>query len=1113
MAYDGSITFDTHVDTGGFSSGANDINKEFDSIRKGAASAAEGVSQLPGELDKAASSTSRLTDIVKGSGIFKLIEKGMEAVVSSLDSAIDRYDTMNRFPLMLQQMGYGADEADAAVQKLSEGIQGLPTTLDSVVSTAQRLTVLTGNLDQSVDKTLALNNAFLASGSSSDGAARGLEQYVQALSRGKFEAEEWKTLQETMGLALTRVAESFGFAGESAQTELYAALQSGEITMSQFNSRLIQLNNGVGGFADLAQTASVGIKTAWTNMGTAMVRGTATIIESIDKGLSKTKFESIQNVIETTGEVIEEAMNLAAPAIELVASHADVLVVSLGALTVAYGANKAVQAFTSAQKAATAAIIAADAAGKVLTPTLDAKTLAEARATAAAKLGTGATEAQIVAEMAANGVINAKTFALGGMTTGMGAATVASGLLTAATTALSTAIKVLLGPVGLVILGVTALAAGAVAVYKAVTAESKAFSEQSEILDDLAEQQDSLASSEESNAKAAQDNIKSIRASADAAEELVYQLAELSGAENKTASQKQRMGELVDQLNEKYTDLCLTYDEEADKLSMNTAQLQAYIEAQQTMEEASALQERYNELLEEESTIRQNTAELESMQEEWADQLEQKIIRQGEYNELMQQSGEKLAAYAVQEQELADKRTAIETELAALDTATAQTVISNAQAQQEAVTAAAEVEATELQRRKDALQSYTEAATNMFDTINTKSELSVDQMIANLQANQEAVATWADNLVILGERGLDQGLLQQLRDAGPESAATVAELVNATDTQLATLSEVFRAGGQTATAALQTELGLPEVTNAGSDMVTKIAEGVSSNPSMTDATTQMVVKAKDAATAEVANGTKDIGSQMADEIATGVNNNTNPSDATTQMVVKAKEAATTEVANGTQDIGSQMADEVAAGVSASNSLTNATTQLIQNAKQTASSAVASAGFPSIGTQMINGITQGVQAGTSGLVNAMCSAVQSAVNAAKSEAQIHSPSVLFRKVIGLNLMKGWALGIEDGEPLVSDKAVGAMDTLRRQLTGLNSAGLVASMRDTVAGLQSNIIGQLHKASAAAWGRPSAVAAGNVSNYTQNVYFEQPMQAPDEIARELRIQNTYGLAGAR
>lgn len=822
MGYDGSISFDTSVDTSGFSSGTGDINKQFDSIRKGAESAASGMEQLPAAVDKTAESASRLSDIVKGGGVFKLIEKGVSAVISSLDSAIDRYDTMNRFPMMMEQMGYGADSAQAAVQRLSDGIQGIPTTLDSVVSTAQRLTVLTGNLDGAVDTTLALNNAFLASGAGSDGAARGLEQYVQALSRGKFEAEEWKTMQETMGLALNRVAESFGYAGESAQTDLYNALKEGEITFSQFNDRLIQLNDGVGGFAELAKTSSAGIKTAWTNMGTAMVRGTTSIVEAIDSGLSETRFSSIQIIIESLGKGIETAMKAAAPAIELVASHADVLVGVLGVLTTAYTANTAAAALNKAMHG-----------------------------------GLGQ-------------ALGSVSILYGVLTTQGGALVVVQGLLTTATTALSAAVNTLLGPVGLAVIAIGAIAAGAVAVYKWVTAESEAFTEQSEILDDLASAQDNLAKSEESNAKAAENNLKSIHASADAAGELAKELGDLSSVENKSASQKQRMGDLVEQLNEKYADLCLTYDEEADLLSMNTEQLQAYIEAQRTMEEASALQERYNELLEEESTIRQNKAELESKEAEWATQLEQKIISQSEYNELMQQSSETLAAYSAQEQELADKRAAINTEMAALDTATAQTVIDNAQAQQEATQAAAEAEEAELERRKEALQSYTETATNMFDVIDTKSELSVQQMIANMQKNQEILSAWADNLVALGERGLDQGLLQQLRDAGPESAATVAALVSATDEQLATLSETFRAGGQTAVNALQTELGLPEVTNAGSEMVTTMAEGVANNTALKDATTKMISEAQTAAKTQANTGGREIGLQMDNGITAGI---------------------------------------------------------------------------------------------------------------------------------------------------------------------------------------------------------------------------------------------------
>ena len=149
MAYDGTLKFDTSMDTSGFQKDAN-----------------------------------KFGEVVKGLGVFKILEKGFEAVANSMDRAISRYDTLNRFPKVLQLMGFGAEEASTATQKLSDGVQGLPTALDEVVATSQRLTVLTGNLESSVDTTLALNNAFIASGASASDASRGLIQYTQMLSGG-----------------------------------------------------------------------------------------------------------------------------------------------------------------------------------------------------------------------------------------------------------------------------------------------------------------------------------------------------------------------------------------------------------------------------------------------------------------------------------------------------------------------------------------------------------------------------------------------------------------------------------------------------------------------------------------------------------------------------------------------------------------------------------------------------------------------------------------------------------------------------------------------------------------------------------------------------------------
>jgi tape measure domain-containing protein len=242
-----------------------------------------------------------ISQIASGIGVYAAVSKGIGMISSSLDGAISRYDTLNNFPRVMQQIGFSADDSEKAISKLSDGIQGLPTTLDDVASTAQRIAVMTGDLDGAVDTTLALNNAFIASGSDAANASRGLEQYVQMLSRGEVGLEEWRTLQETMGVALNDVAKAFGFAGKSAQNDLYDALKSGQITMEEFNAKLIELNDGTDGFAERAKTASGGIRTAWTNMQTAVVRGVTNIIESIDSVLANTPLESIENIINNIG--------------------------------------------------------------------------------------------------------------------------------------------------------------------------------------------------------------------------------------------------------------------------------------------------------------------------------------------------------------------------------------------------------------------------------------------------------------------------------------------------------------------------------------------------------------------------------------------------------------------------------------------------------------------------------------------------------------------------------------------------------------------------------------------------------------------------------------------
>ena len=69
----------------------------------------------------------------------------------------------------------------------------------------------------------------------------------------------------------------------------------------------------------------------------------------------------------------------------------------------------------------------------------------------------------------------------------------------------------------------------------------------------------------------------------------------------------------------------------------------------------------------------------------------------------------------------------------------------------------------------------------MFDTLSEKSEISVAEMTANMEENQRVISNWSENIAKLAERGIDEGLLEELRKAGPESAGHVQAMVNASD--------------------------------------------------------------------------------------------------------------------------------------------------------------------------------------------------------------------------------------------------------------------------------------------------------------------------------------------
>lgn len=216
---------------------------------------------------KSTSFTSALKGTAVGMGIYQLAAKAASAVSEQFAGAVSRFDTLNNFPKVMESMGASSKQAHQAIKTLSDGIQGLPTSLDEVATTTQVFMPLSKNANEAAKATLALNDAFLASNATTADASRGLEQYKQMLANGKVDMMGWRSVEETMPASLQKVAKSFGIASGSTQ-ELYNQLSSGKITMKELNDRFIQLDGGANGFHQTALQATNGIGTAFKNMET-----------------------------------------------------------------------------------------------------------------------------------------------------------------------------------------------------------------------------------------------------------------------------------------------------------------------------------------------------------------------------------------------------------------------------------------------------------------------------------------------------------------------------------------------------------------------------------------------------------------------------------------------------------------------------------------------------------------------------------------------------------------------------------------------------------------------------------------------------------------------------
>lgn len=704
----------------------------------------------------------KIKDAIKnfsvGAVAFKAVSSAMNLVSQSMDKAIDRFDTLQRFPKVMKSLGHSSKDVAASTKLLSEGIEGLPTSLDTVVATTQKLTSMTGNLKQSTKLTIALNNAFLASGASTEEASRGLTQYTQMLSSGKVDLQSWKTLQETMSYALQKTAESFGYAGASAQNDLYKALQDGKITFSDFSKRLVELNKGVNGFAEMAKKNSEGIKTSFNNIILAVAKGIANIITEFDNLSKAVTGKSIAKHLDSIKDAINNAFNII--------------------INVIRGATPVVKSLVSVLG--------------FLKPVLDPLISIFAGVAGAVLLFKGA--------MLGLSIIKGIGSLIGTLITSLVSLTSTSLVATGATTGLAGALASLSS-------GGVFLVVGAIAgLVSWLTQESEASKEAKAKNEEFKRSLDDLHESVNKGNEAYKDRRNEIQATAEDNERLVKKIDELNAVENKTAAQKKELASAAETLNSRIEGLNIQYDKATGTINMTTDAIRKQIEIAKASAEIEAANQKMVENAKKRLEIKDKIKEVEKQYQdlvEKTDSVEEgsfsnSRIREGakaefkkKYNEEVKKLQDDIKKTEDSDNELTNTIVKNnETKAKSTEDASGR-MIYTMENMNEAQRKAVEMMQQEFANLKGEVQ-------NAFQAIEQQTALSADQMTANLQKNIDAVDKWSQNLETLAKRGLDQGLIEQMRQAGPKMANQTQALVDASDEQLGRLNGKWTEAGDKA---------------------------------------------------------------------------------------------------------------------------------------------------------------------------------------------------------------------------------------------------------------------------------------------------------------------------
>ena len=594
----------------------------------------------------------------------------------------------------------------------------------------------------------------------------------------------------------------------------------------------------------------------------------------------------------------------------------------------------------------------------------------------------------------------------------------------------------------------------AIAIYSATADEAgKKLSDSTEKIVNSSKK---LTEESKKAAKERADTKAGYDAQREACEKLVDELDALRNKTSLTAEEQTREKAIIDELNTAFPELNLFINEQTGEINLSTDAIMQNIDAQLALMKVEAAREDLTQIAKEQYEEEKKLAELMSEKEEAANRLAeaeknltdvQEAMREGwgaradleeanqvfeiatnDVNELsnsIEESNNRISElkseYEATTQYIADNNQVYEETANALDG-----LGDAADSTGDAIVAMSDEAVEAYNKMYEGIYNNIDSQMKLFDEFTAKCDLSTDRILKNMESQVKGVTEWSENLKTLGERGINQGLLQYLADMGPQGAGYVAQFVKMTDEELQKANDLYKESIEAkATSARDITETWYEI---GQESGSKYGEGIESGSENTAGAVEKVITLPDTTATKMFNQYMEAGLNASKGLQEGITEGTdNVNKAAEELSQGTLDTVETTLdghspSKKTEKIGEYFDEGLKIGINKNKDkimdvIKKTTSEMLTKTKE---------GIPenyhNIGIQITEGLKSGIEAGRSAVIEAMRTLCIETIQTAKSTLDINSPSKKFEylgEMSGQGYITGWEQTMQNIDSIIMD----------------------------------------------------------------------------------------------